>query len=84
MEVFLNVFVAIAVKTMNDNTLIQNFIPNFKPKVFFAMRYWIRHVENCTQRLVNAAPCALKTGMNMRFNVILIITPRAATKFLLF
>ena len=75
-----NINVVVHVITMKDNMLIHNFIPNFKLKVFLAIINCIRHVTNCTLRLVNAAPWALKIGMKMKLRVMLIITPIIATK----
>ena len=66
---------------INENMLIQNDEPNFNLNIFFAMKNCIAHVANCTQRLVKAAPCALKIGMNMKFNETFKITPIAATIF---
>ena len=43
------------------------------------MKNCIVHVANCTHRLVKAAPCASKIGMNIKFNVRFMITPVAAT-----
>ena len=73
--------VDIVVNTINDNVLLQNFAPNFMSKIFFAIMYCMRQVVNCTQRLVNAAPLALKIGINKRFSDMFMITPNAATKF---
>ena len=69
------------VKIMNEEMLIHNLLPNLKLKVLFAMINCMKHVANCTQKLVKAAPCALKIGINMKFSVRLIRTPIAATKF---
>ena len=80
-EVLFNNAVDMQVKIMNEKMLIHNLVPNLKLKVFLAMMNCIKHVTNCTQRLVKAAPCALKIGMNMKFNVRLMRTPIAATKF---
>ena len=80
-ELFFSSIVIIVVVVIKDKMLIQNFVPNLNPNVFFAIKNWMKQVENCTQRLVNAAPCALNFGINMKFNATLIITPIAATKF---
>ena len=78
---FFNIEVLIVVKNMNVKILIQNFETNVMLKVCFAIMNCIKHVANCTQRLVKAAPCALKIGMNMKFNETFKITPIAATIF---
>ena len=78
-DVFFNMLVVMPVSMMNEKTLIQNFIPNFKLKVLLAMMNCMKHVANCTQRLVYAAPCALKIGINKKFNITLINTPSPAT-----
>lgn len=69
------------VNIMNEKMLIHNFAPNLKLNVCFAMTNCMKHVANCTQRLVNAAPCALKIGMKRKFNETLMMTPIAATIF---
>ena len=78
-DVFFNMLVVMPVSMMNEKTLIQNFIPNFKLKVLLAMMNCMKHVANCTQRLVYAAPCALNIGINKKFNITLINTPSPAT-----
>ena len=66
---------------MNEERRIHNFAPMFKLKVLLARINCMKHVANCTQRLVNAAPCALKIGMKTKFKETLMRTPIAATKF---
>ena len=78
---FLNVIVVIVVNMMNEKMLIQNFTSSRKSNVFLAMMNCMKHVVNCTQRLVKAAPCALNFGMKMKFKIKFVITPIAATKF---
>lgn len=63
----------------NENMLIQNDVPNFSLKIFFAKMNCIKHVVNCTHRLVKAAPFASKIGMKIKFNARFITTPVAAT-----
>ena len=63
----------------NENMLIQNDVPNFSLKIFFAKMNCIKHVANCTHKLVKAAPFASKIGMKIKFNARFITTPVAAT-----
>ena len=63
----------------NENMLIQNDVPNFSLKIFFARMNCIKHVANCTHRLVKAAPFASKIGMKIKFKTRFITTPVAAT-----
>ena len=73
--------VEIETKIIKESRLNQNLFPNFKSNIFLAMRNCIAQVANWTQRLVNAAPLASNIGINIKFNVRLIITPIAATIF---
>ena len=65
----------------NANRLIQKGNPSCKLNVFFAIKNCITHVENCTHKLVNAAPLASKIGMKMKLSVRFMITPIIATRF---
>ena len=78
---FFNIIVVMLVNIMNENMLIHNFVPNLKLNVCFAMTNCMKHVANCTHKLVKAAPFASKIGMNIKLSVRLITTPVAATMF---